>query len=246
MGRVVDMTLAPRVLAFCKTPRTLAEIRAEFGHKGEWAMRNMATQRKLVNLAGGPGHIGRFQTAASVDLSTIRRASLLEPGKRVGMLTLTRTVGTLKGRRVWLCTCDCGGERLARDNTLSTGSPEHCGCRGGKPMGEMLLQLARELGLELKRGQPVLKAKPAAPAPAPAPSPTPAPAAVDPARAQGPRQPVMAPAQSVATASLPPGVKVTVLPSVTHDPRYQVAPGERVLGGFATAGIGRYLEGGHV
>lgn len=34
---------------------------------------------------------------------------------------------------------------------------------------------------------------------------------------------------------------VTVLPGYTHDPRYQVAPGERVVGGFATLGIGRYL-----
>ena len=39
------------------------------------------------------------------------------------------------------------------------------------------------------------------------------------------------------------GSNVTVVPGWTHDPRYQLAPGERVLGGFATAGIGRYIEG---
>lgn len=37
--------------------------------------------------------------------------------------------------------------------------------------------------------------------------------------------------------------KVTICPSAGHDPRYQVEPGTRVLGGFATAGIGRYMEG---
>ena len=35
---------------------------------------------------------------------------------------------------------------------------------------------------------------------------------------------------------------VTVVPGYTHDPRYQVAPGERVVGGFASMGVGRYLE----
>lgn len=38
----------------------------------------------------------------------------------------------------------------------------------------------------------------------------------------------------------PPGVKVTRGPSWTHDPRFQVAPGERHHGaGFSRAGIGR-------
>lgn len=35
---------------------------------------------------------------------------------------------------------------------------------------------------------------------------------------------------------------VVVLPGWTHDPRYQLAPGERVVGGFASMGPGRYLE----
>lgn len=37
--------------------------------------------------------------------------------------------------------------------------------------------------------------------------------------------------------------KITVCPSIKYDPRYQVDPAMRVVGGFATAGIGRYLEG---
>lgn len=39
----------------------------------------------------------------------------------------------------------------------------------------------------------------------------------------------------------PNGVRKVVLPATTHDPRYQVDPATRVEGGFAAAGIGRYL-----
>lgn len=35
---------------------------------------------------------------------------------------------------------------------------------------------------------------------------------------------------------------VTVCPSLSFDPRYQVDPATRVIGGFATMGVGRYLE----
>ena len=53
------------------------------------------------------------------------------------------------------------------------------------------------------------------------------------------RKPLKAATPAAAPAA---GPKVTVLPGWTHDPRYQLAPGERVLGGFAAAGIGKYLE----
>jgi hypothetical protein len=35
--------------------------------------------------------------------------------------------------------------------------------------------------------------------------------------------------------------KVTVVPTPQFDPRYQVDPAERVIGGFASMGVGRYL-----
>ena len=35
---------------------------------------------------------------------------------------------------------------------------------------------------------------------------------------------------------------VVVVPGWTHDHRYQMAPGEKVVGGFASLGLGRYLE----
>jgi len=38
------------------------------------------------------------------------------------------------------------------------------------------------------------------------------------------------------------GFKITTGHNWTHDPRYQLAPGERVVGGFASLGPGRYLD----
>lgn len=46
-----------------------------------------------------------------------------------------------------------------------------------------------------------------------------------------------------AVAVVPAGVKRTVQLMPSFDPRYQVDPSTRVLGGFASAGIGRYLDG---
>lgn len=40
-----------------------------------------------------------------------------------------------------------------------------------------------------------------------------------------------------------PGLVVTVCPSCPIDMRYQVDPSTRVLGGFATMGAGKYLDG---
>ncbi len=41
---------------------------------------------------------------------------------------------------------------------------------------------------------------------------------------------------------IPAGLQITRCPSPTFDKRYQIDPNQRVQGGFATAGIGRYLE----
>ena len=40
---------------------------------------------------------------------------------------------------------------------------------------------------------------------------------------------------------VPENVKRTVCPPWTHDVRYQLPPGTRIVGGFATMGVGRYL-----
>lgn len=51
----------------------------------------------------------------------------------------------------------------------------------------------------------------------------------------------IAPLPKLRVSINPNGVRKVVLPSPTHDPRYQVDPATRVEGGFAAAGIGRYL-----
>lgn len=43
-------------------------------------------------------------------------------------------------------------------------------------------------------------------------------------------------------APVPAAPRVTQCPGYTHDPRYQLAPDERVVAGFETAGIGHYLD----
>jgi len=44
-------------------------------------------------------------------------------------------------------------------------------------------------------------------------------------------------------AVIPAGVRVTICPSAPVYSRHQLPPGERVIGGFASMGIGRYLDG---
>ena len=48
-------------------------------------------------------------------------------------------------------------------------------------------------------------------------------------------------AWAVAPAIIPPTVRVQIGPSAAYDARYQLPPGERLIGGFASLGIGRYL-----
>jgi hypothetical protein len=46
-----------------------------------------------------------------------------------------------------------------------------------------------------------------------------------------------------ATVVMSAGIKVTRCGGWTHDIRYQLPPGQKVVGGFATMGPGRYLDG---
>lgn len=62
-------------------------------------------------------------------------------GQRFGLLTaIELTEERYQGKtRMWLCRCDCGGERLALGTDLRHGNVKSCGClshghgRGGKP-----------------------------------------------------------------------------------------------------------------
>lgn len=56
-----------------------------------------------------------------------RRADLA--GRRFGKLVAVRPHGkTTEGAIVWLCRCDCGGERLMPAGQFNLGRVRHCGC----------------------------------------------------------------------------------------------------------------------
>ncbi len=50
-------------------------------------------------------------------------------GKRFGMLTVVKEATNKKGRRRWLCKCDCGGELDSLQGSLVHGRTVTCGCR---------------------------------------------------------------------------------------------------------------------
>lgn len=53
-------------------------------------------------------------------------------GKTFGRLTVIRRVGSKKGNRqsraLWLCTCECGGEKVVSTRDLTSGHVRSCGC----------------------------------------------------------------------------------------------------------------------
>jgi hypothetical protein len=61
----------------------------------------------------------------------IREEQALKPGERFGMLTLLYNTGkhNKKGSPLWLCKCDCGGEKEASSHNLKRGRTTHCGCK---------------------------------------------------------------------------------------------------------------------
>ena len=55
---------------------------------------------------------------------------MIEPGKRVGLLTVAEPTRQRKaGYIVWRCCCDCGGEILLDTRCLQRGTVRDCGCR---------------------------------------------------------------------------------------------------------------------
>lgn len=50
--------------------------------------------------------------------------------QRFGLLTVKKRVAnTLSGATQWLCTCDCGNEKIVRVDNLRGGSVTSCGCK---------------------------------------------------------------------------------------------------------------------
>lgn len=55
-----------------------------------------------------------------------RRRGLV--GERFGRLVVTEEAGTRNGKRLWRCSCDCGGETTTATGNLRSGTSKSCGC----------------------------------------------------------------------------------------------------------------------
>ena len=50
-------------------------------------------------------------------------------GRRFGQLLVTGFAGYAKGHKtIWLCKCDCGNEKIVRNDCLVKGTTKSCGC----------------------------------------------------------------------------------------------------------------------
>lgn len=50
-------------------------------------------------------------------------------GQRFGRLTVAaRTTSSLVGKAMWVCRCDCGGEKVTNTHHLRSGNTTSCGC----------------------------------------------------------------------------------------------------------------------
>jgi hypothetical protein len=61
-------------------------------------------------------------------------------GKQFGKLTVIRYEGTLNGRDMWLCKCDCGSEKVIRGSHLREGRITSCKIRLKLDKGEAALK----------------------------------------------------------------------------------------------------------
>lgn len=202
------------LVSYCAEPRTRRELIEKFGAKAIHALRNAYIAGQLKNVGDGKGGIGRYQAAEHAPPVVVREPRI-RPGQRVGLLTIVRKVSQKGRTSVFLCSCKCGGERLARANTLSDGTPTSCGCQGQAMRPEMV-KIAEELGLTLKPGKPretekaqaerVRAEKAAAKRPTARPRPT----IAEPWTPRKAQKPMGEPAQAACDAATPPGVKVTI------------------------------------
>lgn len=49
-------------------------------------------------------------------------------GRRYGKLVAVRDIGSKRGRRLWLCSCDCGETYTSTVHELNQGKTNSCGC----------------------------------------------------------------------------------------------------------------------
>jgi len=79
-------------------------------------------------------------------------------GQRFGMLTVVgQAPSTDKGRRCWICKCDCGTEKIVLGSNLRRGTTVSCGCKhrhnlAGQKIGRLLvLERSEQYGFRGKR-----------------------------------------------------------------------------------------------
>lgn len=53
---------------------------------------------------------------------------MIHEGDRFGRLTVTKEAGVKNNRRLWECKCDCGSTKVVRQDCLTTGNTQSCGC----------------------------------------------------------------------------------------------------------------------
>ncbi len=53
---------------------------------------------------------------------------IVKPGFRSGLLEVLEEAPRREGRKMWLCRCDCGGEKVVSDSHLKSGHTKSCGC----------------------------------------------------------------------------------------------------------------------
>ena len=58
----------------------------------------------------------------------MRKRLEIKPGDRYGRLTILADAGIIKGRRRFLCKCDCGKETAVNISYLNNGNTRSCGC----------------------------------------------------------------------------------------------------------------------
>ncbi len=54
--------------------------------------------------------------------------SIVKPGFRSGLLEVIETAPRQNGRKMWLCRCDCGSQKIVSDSHLKSGHTKSCGC----------------------------------------------------------------------------------------------------------------------
>lgn len=81
---------------------------------------------------GSCGCLGREKLARARE---VRYPDWDVTGHRFGMLVAERLLPG-KGKKRWLCRCDCGGEKIAQGGQLKAGNHQSCGCSKGKLIGD--------------------------------------------------------------------------------------------------------------